>query len=233
MDFSNYFFNLVVIGGGYLLISGLAFIIFYVFLKNILATRKIQKKFPERNDYLRELGHTILTVLIFALFPLIFFGNQSIRSHTLLYSGISDYGLVYFILSFLVLLFLHDSYFSLAHRLMHKSNFLWKFHLTHHKSTNPNPLTSFSFHPIEAIIQAGAFVLFAFLFPIHEFNFLALYFLLVIYNVYGHLGWEIFPRKLTDSRFGKYLNTSTKHNIHHKKSDKNFGLYFTFWDDKK
>jgi lathosterol oxidase len=46
-----------------------------------------------------------------------------------------------------------------------------------------------------------------------------------VYNVYGHLGFEILPRPLR-----RWLNTSSAHNLHHKKFTGNYGLYTLFWD---
>lgn len=42
---------------------------------------------------------------------------------------------------------------------------------------------------------------------------------------------ERFPKGTNKHWFGKWLNTSTNHNMHHKYGKGNYGLYFTFWDD--
>ena len=52
----------------------------------------------------------------------------------------------------------------------------------------------------------------------------------LLYNVYGHLGYEIFPKWIIRSKIGNWLNTSTYHNMHHKHFKGNYGLYFRFWD---
>jgi sterol desaturase/sphingolipid hydroxylase (fatty acid hydroxylase superfamily) len=49
-------------------------------------------------------------------------------------------------------------------------------------------------------------------------------------NVMGHLGYEFYPRWLTQSFAGKWLNTSTNHNMHHRYFEGNYGLYFRWWD---
>jgi sterol desaturase/sphingolipid hydroxylase (fatty acid hydroxylase superfamily) len=54
---------------------------------------------------------------------------------------------------------------------------------------------------------------------------------MTVYNVYGHLGYEIYPRWLVNSRLGRWLNTSTNHNMHHQYFKGNYGLYFRFWDE--
>ena len=52
----------------------------------------------------------------------------------------------------------------------------------------------------------------------------------MIFNVIGHLGYEFFPRKFVDSIFGRIFFTSSFHNMHHRKNNCNYGLYFVFWD---
>ena len=52
----------------------------------------------------------------------------------------------------------------------------------------------------------------------------------ISYNVYGHLGYEIMPKNLNQHWLGKWFNTSVAHNMHHKYSVKNYGLWTTIWD---
>ena len=52
----------------------------------------------------------------------------------------------------------------------------------------------------------------------------------IMYNVYGHLGFELYPVGFSKHPLGKWLNTSVAHNQHHHHFKGNYGLYFTFWD---
>lgn len=52
----------------------------------------------------------------------------------------------------------------------------------------------------------------------------------MLYNVYGHLGWELYPCWFARHRFGKRINTSVNHNQHHQFFKGNYGLYFLWWD---
>jgi sterol desaturase/sphingolipid hydroxylase (fatty acid hydroxylase superfamily) len=54
----------------------------------------------------------------------------------------------------------------------------------------------------------------------------------IAYNVYGHLGYEIFPANTNRHWLGKWFNTSVSHNMHHQFFKHNFGLWTTFWDRK-
>jgi len=53
---------------------------------------------------------------------------------------------------------------------------------------------------------------------------------MMLYNVYGHLGWELFPKNFQRSAVGKWMNTSVNHNQHHQFFKGNYGLYFLWWD---
>jgi lathosterol oxidase len=52
----------------------------------------------------------------------------------------------------------------------------------------------------------------------------------IAFNVFGHCGYEIFPRWFLQSWAGKFLNTPTHHAMHHEKVGANYSLYFNIWD---
>jgi sterol desaturase/sphingolipid hydroxylase (fatty acid hydroxylase superfamily) len=138
---------------------------------------------------------------------------------------------VYFIFSIILALIIHDTYFYWAHRLMHHPKLFKIFHLVHHKSTNPTPWAAYAFHPLEAIVEGGVIWLIVFIIPIHPIAITTFTLLMIIFNIYGHLGFEIYPKWAINSPIGKWLNPSTNHNMHHKYVKDNYGLYFRFWDE--
>ena len=113
---------------------------------------------------------------------------------------------------------------------MHLPKVYRSVHLIHHKSTNPSPWTAYAFHPLEAILEACIIPLMTFIIPVHGsvIGFLMLF--QIIYNVYGHLGWELWPKGFHKTWIGKYVNTSVAHNQHHEKFHGNYGLYTLIWD---
>jgi sterol desaturase/sphingolipid hydroxylase (fatty acid hydroxylase superfamily) len=113
---------------------------------------------------------------------------------------------------------------------MHHPKLFKLFHLVHHKSTNPSPWTAYSFHPLEAVIESGIFVVFIFAFPVHPIHLFIFFLLMFVYNVYGHLGYELYPKNFNKNWIGKWINTSVAHNMHHQYFKGNYGLYFMFWD---
>jgi len=213
----------------YFFIGGIAFLTYYIGLKNKLSYKKIQLKFPQNTDYQREILYSLLTFLIFGIVAVLLF-NPTIRPYTLIYRKISDYGWSYFILSFFLTLLIHDTYFYWMHRLMHHKKLYKYFHKVHHQSTNPSPWTSFSFQPLEGFVEAGIFVVFAFVLPLHPIIMLSFLVFMTTYNVYGHLGWEWLPKDGHKHWFWKWLNSSVMHNQHHHYFKNNYGLYFSFWD---
>ena len=230
MQFLDYFGIWQIIGSRYVLVAGTAFLVCYVLLRKILAGRKIQTRFPKTHDYLREIGYSIMTTFIFAGISVSLLRNPDIVIHTTLYAKISDYGWLWFFLAFPVMFIMHDTYFYWTHRLMHHPSLFRLFHLVHHKSTNPSPWAAYAFHPLEALVEAGIFVVFLFTIPIHKVHFFIFFLMSIIYNVYGHLGWEFFPKGFNRHFIGKWINTSVNHNQHHQFFKGNYGLYFLFWD---
>ncbi|MBZ5859017.1 sterol desaturase family protein [Flavihumibacter profundi] len=230
MDWSPYFFIARLIGTRYFLFAGIAFLLGYVIFRKKIQGKKIQGKFPQDKDYFREIGYSILTIFIFAAVPVLLIYNNSIRPLTMYYTEIGQHGWGYFFGAFPIMLIVHDTYFYWTHRLMHHPKIFRYFHLVHHKSTNPSPWAAYSFHPLEAIVEAGVVVVFLFIMPIHKLH-LGLFFLfMIIYNVYGHLGYELYPKSFSRNRIGRWINTSVNHNQHHQYFKGNYGLYFLFWD---
>lgn len=214
----------------YFLTAGIAFTIFYIVLRKRIKLTKIQSKFPKNKDYRREIFFSIISIIIFSFPPVFILFNDSIRPLTQYYTDISQYGNLYFFSAFVLMIFIHDAYFYWLHRLMH-NKFLFKFvHLVHHKSTNPSPWAAYAFHPIEAILESGIFVLLLFIMPLQDWHLIVFFICSLIYNVYGHLGFELYPKGFSKNWFGKWINTSVNHNMHHQYFEGNYGLYFTFWD---
>jgi lathosterol oxidase len=214
----------------YFMVAGVAFLFFYILLVPLISFKKIQANFPGLKDYFREITYSFFTMGLFALIPFFFVKNPSIAVHTTLYKHIPDHGWLYFFLAFPLMAIMHDTYFYWAHRLMHHKKLFKLFHLVHHQSTNPSPWAAYSFHPLEAMVEIGIYPIFLFTIPIHYLHFIIFFLLSIIYNVYGHLGYELYPGGFSKNWFGKWINTSVSHNQHHQYFKGNYGLYFTFWD---
>jgi sterol desaturase/sphingolipid hydroxylase (fatty acid hydroxylase superfamily) len=230
VPWEKYIYYVQNIGSRYFAVAGLFFVLFYFLLYKKISHKKIQQRLPKRQDYIREVGYSMLTIFIFAFVPLLILHMPSLARYTTLYTRIEDYGWAYFILAFPVLFFLHDTYFYWTHRVMHHKKLFKVMHLVHHKSVNPSPWAAYAFHPLEAVVEAGIFAVFLFTLPIHPLHLLLFFFFMIVYNVYGHLGYELYPAGFNKHWLGKWINTSVNHNQHHQYFRGNYGLYFTFWD---
>jgi lathosterol oxidase len=230
MNWTLYFKDVWIIGSRYLIVATIAFLIWYVFLRRIILSKKIQQRFPRVNDYAREIGFSILTIFIMAFIPFLILGTPSVAKHTQFYTDISKHGTLYFVLAFPLMALIHDTYFYWMHRMIHHPALFKIVHLVHHKSTNPSPFAAYAFHPLEAILEASIFIIFVFIMPVHFFHLFFFFLFMILYNVYGHLGWELYPKGFSKHWLGKWINTSVNHNLHHQYFKGNYGLYFLFWD---
>jgi sterol desaturase/sphingolipid hydroxylase (fatty acid hydroxylase superfamily) len=230
MSWNDYFTILENISTRYFIIAGFAFLVFYVLMRKWIRHKKIQPHFPKPKDYVREIIYSIVTMLLFAFVPLFLIKNSTIGPHTTYYTRIADYGWFYFFAAFLLMLIIHDTYFYWTHRLMHHRKLFKFFHLVHHQSTNPSPWAAYAFHPWEALLGSGIFAVFLFTIPIHTLHLPIFFLLSIIYNVYGHIGYELYPKGFAKHWLGKWINTSVNHNQHHQYFRGNYGFYFLFWD---
>lgn len=177
----------------------------------------------------REIGYSLITSVIFAaVFASLFLLKGT--GLTKIYSDPLAYGQVWFWLQIPVVLAIQDFYFYWMHRTVHKDGLYDTVHRVHHLSVNPSPFAAFAFHPLEAVLEIGFIVPLALVMPL---TFKALFWvslLSLLYNVYGHLGYEIMPNWLARTPLGKLFNTATYHNQHHRTYRYNYGLYTTVWD---
>ncbi|MGD9799362.1 MAG: sterol desaturase family protein, partial [Parvularculaceae bacterium] len=130
----------------------------------------------------------------------------------------------------IAMIVLHDAWFYWTHRLIHDPRLFRRIHRTHHRSNYPTPFTAYSFDLGEAAINAAFVPLFALLIPV---SFLAIGVFathMILRNVVGHSGYELFPARRSGRPLFDFLTSVTHHDLHHAQAGWNYGLYFTFWD---
>ncbi len=123
------------------------------------------------------------------------------------------------------LLVWNDVHFWLNHRLLHTRR-LVRFHGDHHRSVVTTPWSTYSFHPIEAIML-GNIILLPML--VHDFYFWSLAsvpVLSLLLNVIGHANYDFFPR-VSDTH---PLAASRRHHLHHARPAGNYGFALAFMD---
>lgn len=213
----------------YFALAGLAYLLFYVFLRRKAIHRKIQLVFPKRAEVQREILYSLSSLAIFAAVGVLTLIMRK-AGWINLYFDINRHGWGYLAISTVTLIFLHDTWFYWTHRLMHTRRLFPIMHRVHHLSHNPTPWAAFAFHPTEALVQAMVFPVVALFLPLHPITALVWLLYMTVLNVLGHLGFEILPKGFVRNWWTRWHNTSVHHNMHHRHVNCNYGLYFNIWD---
>lgn len=215
--------------GRYVVVAGLAFLVFRVWGRERFRHLLVQRDYADAKHVRREIAYSMSTAIVFSIVGTgVFYGARGGVLH--LYEDASALGSAWLGVSFAILVVLQDAYFYATHRAMHHKRVFAIVHRAHHLSTSPTPWSAYAFSPIEALVHA-AFVPFVLLVvPVHVLVLFAFLGFMIVRNVLGHLGIELFPRGFTQSRVGRWSTTTTHHDLHHRSPRHNFGLYFTWWD---
>ena len=201
----------------------------YVWKGNPFRGRKIQPGFAPSHAIRREVFYSLLTAFIFALNGVFIYVSMA-NGWTLIYTDFADYGWLYGAFSLAVAIVLHDAYFYWTHRLMHHPRLFERFHRLHHESHSPSPWAAYAFAPVEAVIQAMFLTILIFVLPLHVTVIYLFMIHMIVRNVVGHSGFELFPRGMPAHAVLGVLTTNTHHDLHHSSMGFNYGLYFTWWD---
>lgn len=191
--------------------------------------KKLNEDTPSKYVIKGEIKWSIVSSLVFAI-PGAYMLEAWKTGGTKIYNDPFQYGPLYLILSAIIYLFVHDTYFYWTHRVMHHPKLFPKFHQTHHNSRNPTPWAAFSFSPWEACVEALIIPAMTFFIPINIGVLIFVLTTMTIFGVTNHAGYEIFPLKWMRGSWGDHIITATHHNLHHQNYKVNFGLYFRFWD---
>ncbi len=216
--------------GRYLIAAGALSLILW-FAKQYTEARRIQKRKASFADYKREFLSSMRTVLIFAV--------TTISTVLFIETGWVniDRGAInwpIFAVQLAAMIVAHDAYFYWMHRALHHKSLFRMAHLHHHKSRTPTPWAAYSFASFEAFSEAAfvpAYLLLVSTIGAPMYDFAIFIFLahMIIRNVMGHAGIELFPAGWTRIPLG-WITTTTHHDLHHSQGNSNFGLYFTWWD---
>lgn len=235
IDFSNttdiLYFTLslcIIVFLRYVLVSGLFYVLFYVFFRKQYWHRKISTKLRTPGQHWREIKWSGITAIIFALSGV---GLVALwqAGYTQIYMD-DTYSWWVSIIGLFLALFIHETYYYWLHRWMHRPNIYRWIHKIHHDSIVTSPWTSFSFHPLESILQAIVVPIIVLLIPLHIGAVLLLLIIMTISATINHLDIEIYPQHFERHWLGKWIIGATHHSLHHAKFMENYGLYFTFWD---
>lgn len=212
----------------YFLVAGLFYLLVW---KRPLRWREraLNPDKPIRTTVAREILWSISATLIFAIPGAVMIEGWKV-GWTEIYLEPARYGFFYFILSPLIYMGLHDTYFYWTHRLLHRPWWFRHAHYVHHQSLSPSPWASFSFHPLESAIEALFIPVLVFFLPIHFAGLVFVLTAMTIFGVINHLGYEIYPCFFVDRGLGRWFISVTHHNWHHRRFNCNYALYLRLWD---
>lgn len=191
--------------------------------------KKIQDRLPPPGTVRREVLWSLSSIFIFSVCST--FVYQLIKTgQTNLYFKWNEQGWLYFVISPLICIILHDAYYYWMHRIMHSQYLFRYFHRVHHLSVTPTPWAIYSFQPLEAFFTFLSFALIIVYLPIHPVAFGVYMLISLVNNIGGHTGYELLPAWFAKHRILKYATVVTFHDMHHTNLKYNFGAYFNIWD---
>ncbi len=190
--------------------------------------RKIQGREAGAADRRREFLQSVQTVMVYTLVSA--FIDWGIKAGVLhrMNGGVSLPWLLALLVAMIVA---HDTYFYWVHRAMHHPRLFRLFHRAHHRSVTPTPWAAYSFAVPEAFVMIAFVPLWLFFVPTPWQVTLSWLLFQIGRNAMGHAGYEMHPRWWLRSPLTRWITTTTHHDLHHSGGfNRNFGLYFTWWD---
>ncbi|MFK7733581.1 MAG: sterol desaturase family protein [Pseudomonadales bacterium] len=209
----------------YFLVAGLLTYLLYKF-SDWADNRRIQQRRAKSEDKRREVRHSALTIFIFSLTGLSIFALSELGLLTLN----SEYSATTLLAEVILIIVAHDAYFYWMHRGLHASRRFMRVHALHHRSRTPSPWAAYSFSAGEAVLESVFLPIFALLMPMHGITAFIFTSHMIIRNVLGHAGVEIYPRWWATHPLTRWITSTTHHDLHHAEFKHNYGLYFTWWD---
>ena len=213
----------------YLIAAGAVWLLVCVMLIQSLRPWRILSAESKSGQIKREFIYSLSTVLIFAASGVMLW-LLAAAGCVRIYDNVAQYGRAWWWVSLALIVVAHDAYFYWTHRLLHHRWWFRRVHAAHHVSTHPTPWAAYSFHPVEALIQALFLPLFVAVVPTHGAVIVVFLIHMIVRNAVGHSGYELWPWHSTRRGWLRWITPVTHHHFHHARNRGNFGLYFTWWD---
>lgn len=218
-----------IILGGYFVMASSIYHLLYSTFEQTFKPHSVQSSSGGGTAIADDIKLSVLSCVFFALGAACFMICYR-RGYTQIYTQqhLSDFG--YIIFSYVLVLFLQDTYFYFMHRLSHQPLFYQWVHQGHHQSRPPTPWTFFALEPMEAVGQIAFLLCITLVMPLHIGVLLAVLVTMAVWAMGNHLGFQILPGSYVSRHLGQWFIGSAHHLVHHQKFTRHYGLYFTFWD---
>ena len=125
-------------------------LIFHFPVRRLYEKKSLHNGKFQPNQLAKEIGWSAITSLIFSIVG-VFFVILWQKGSTGIYLDFDRWPLWYLPISLIIFLLLHETYYYWLHRWMHRPGIYQWMHKTHHDSLHTTAMTSFSFHPLEAV----------------------------------------------------------------------------------
>jgi Delta7-sterol 5-desaturase len=215
--------------GRYLIAASLTFAFVWLLRRTSLRSRKIQKREASAADIRREFLQSVQSAMVYTLGAAFLIWGKETGVIYDFFGHSFGWGIDFIILGGIIIG--HDTYFYWVHRAMHHPILFKHFHHAHHRSITPTPWAAYSFAIPEAFIMFLFVPIWQFFVPTPGWVFFIWINFQIIRNAMGHAGFELMPRWWLSTSVTSWINTTTHHDLHHNGGfNKNYGLYFTWWD---
>ncbi|ESL11301.1 lathosterol oxidase [Trypanosoma rangeli SC58] len=207
----------------YLFSASLSTFVFFVEFEETYFPRTIDKG-KHKQELRQQMLHEIFIAVTSIPFIAVLMAPAATltrRGYSKIYYNVSDYGWPYLVLSVLMFFVFTDFMVYWFHRGLHHPTLYRYLHKLHHTYKYTTPFSSHAFNPCDGFGQGVPYYIFTFLFPMHHYLFIFLFFVVNMWTVSIHDQVDF---------GGHFVNTTGHHTIHHVLFNYDYGQYFTVWD---
>jgi sterol desaturase/sphingolipid hydroxylase (fatty acid hydroxylase superfamily) len=215
----------------YLTLAGGLFLLTHRWGARWLARRRIRLpgRRLDRAQLLHELRHTAVVLAVGTAQALLVAALRD-RGLATIPDSVPPGGTLGAAGALVALILLNDLWFYVVHRLLHTPWLFRWVHAVHHRSVDVDPLSSYSFHVVEAALLTGWIVPAVLVVPLPLPVLMAAQAAGLANNLMAHLGYELLPAWWTRAPGLRWSNSATFHALHHARYRGNYGLFTRVWD---
>lgn len=212
--------GLAFFGGIYLVFGAINVFITHQLLPRLNIGRPLDPRPLTKGQLKRELMWSASSIAIFGIGMIFPWGFLQLGWARLAIEP----SLLQIVCEIVVLVVWNEVHFYVNHWLLH-TRWLKRFHLPHHRSVVTTPWSTYSFHPVEALMLGNVILLPMLLHDFSVYALLSVPLFSLLFNSIGHSNYDLNPPTNTVLH-----NASRRHHLHHACFNGNYGFMFPFMD---